>query len=252
MNAEGAAAPTVRQQTLVREALPVIERAAKDVARRFGHGTSPRELYAVGMFALYRVAAEFEDKVSHDFNDHAYRRARTAMREALRVETRHARRVRAAYDGADMFLAYLRDDTYNVLEHDEEESRRRLEESADALLAATFAALAAEQQRLDVEDPAAAEAEHRDAYEALAQAMQRIPAWAERLLRLLFFERQTLVEAAVTLSVSYATVRRHRDEALAFLRDELHKLGVDRVPPLRDGPANDGDDVWPYAEGGEP
>jgi hypothetical protein len=40
-----------------------------------------------------------------------------------------------------------------------------------------------------------------------------------------------------------------------LLRDELHRLGVDRVPPLRDRPANDGGDVWPYAayaEGGDP
>ena len=165
--------PTTLQQTRVKYALPVVARAAAHVMRRYPGRGKPQELYAVGTFALYRLAREFRDEMSHDFADIAYRRVRDAMRDSLRLERKQDRRRRAAEKGADLFLAYLRDDEYNVLYHDDADAGRRLGEAADALLAATFAAVVGEQMALQAEDPAAIEEEYRRAIEALGAAVHK-------------------------------------------------------------------------------
>lgn len=230
----GGAPPTVRQQTLVKYALPVVGRAADDTMRRYPGRGKPQELYAVGTFALYRIAREFRDEMSHDFADHAYRRVRNAMRDALKIESKHDRRRRAARKSGDLFLAFLRDDEYNVLEHDDDDATRRLEDAADALLAATFAGIVEEQLALQSEDPAADDEEYRGAIEALGTAVRALPEQQAETLKLVYRDGQTLEEAGKILGISYATVRRRHADALVTLREELGKLGVNRAPPSLD------------------
>jgi RNA polymerase sigma factor (sigma-70 family) len=225
-------APSVREQTRVKYALHVVERAASQLARRFPGRIKARELYAIGTFALYRAAREFRDEHSHDFADYAYRRVRCAMLDELRLETKQERRRRAAYKGADLFLATYRDDEFNVFLHDDDaEVGRRLQECADDLLAATFAAMVEEAQRADAEDPVDASEEHRRAHEALAGALRVLTEEQREILALVYREQKTLDEAAAALGLTYITTRRRHAGALAALREELRRLGVDRAPP---------------------
>ena len=144
--------PTTVEQTRVRYALHVVERAASQIARRFPGRARARELYAIGTFALYRAARDFRDELSHDFADYAYRRVRWAMLDELRALSKHERRARAAWKGGDLFLATYRDDDFNIFKHDtDEEVSRRLQSCVDDLLAATFAAMVEESQRIDAE-----------------------------------------------------------------------------------------------------
>jgi RNA polymerase sigma factor for flagellar operon FliA len=224
------AAPSVREQTLVRAALHVVERAAGELEKAFPGRVRAPELLAVGTFALYRAASAFDEELSHDFRDYAYHRTRFAMLDALRLETKNDRRLRAAMKASDLFLATYRNDEVSVFD-DDETVKDLVSEGAEALLAATFAAMVEEQQRIDEEDPVAEVEEHRVACEALEVAMGALTEEQRRLLTIVYRELRTLEDATGVLGLSYATVRRRHADALARLRDELGKLGVDRAPP---------------------
>ena len=236
-----AGSPSAREQTLVKYGLFVVERAASKLARRFPGRVRARELYAVGTFALYRAARDFRDEHNHDFADYAYRRVRGAMLDELRLVSRQERRLRAAVKGGDLFLSTYRDDEYDMLVHDDEDAARRLQEGVDSLLAATFAAMVEETQRIDDEDPLEAEEEYRRAQEALAIALRAVTDEQRAVLALVYRDQSTLDEAARVLGLTYITIRRRHADALERLRAELGKLGVDRAPPIVD-PANDS--VW--------
>ena len=175
MNAAAEPPTDVRQQTLVSSALGQVERAARHVVRRYGSALRPKELYAVGTFALYRAARGYREEMNDDFQDFAYRRVRDAMRDEVRRECKHHRRMRAAERAGDELLANLRNDEYNVFDHDDEDAERFLQEHADDLLTAAFAGIAEEMQREVAPDTLAAEEEHRRAYEALAEALAAAP-----------------------------------------------------------------------------
>jgi RNA polymerase sigma factor (sigma-70 family) len=225
------AAPTVLEQTRVREALHVVERAAGELARAFPGRVRAPELLAVGTFALYRAARVFEEELSHDFRDYAYHRVRFAMIDSLRLETKQERRLRAAMKGADLFLATYRNDEINVFEDDDDAVTARVAEGADALLAATFAAMVEEQQRIDEEDPVAEVEEHRVAREALATALHALDDEQRQVLALVYREGRTVEDIADTMGLSDRTIQRRHANALKRLREELGKLGVDRAPP---------------------
>ena len=48
-----------------------VERAARHVVRRYGAALRPKELYAVGTFALYRAARDWREEMNDDFLDYA-------------------------------------------------------------------------------------------------------------------------------------------------------------------------------------
>jgi RNA polymerase sigma factor (sigma-70 family) len=225
------APPTVREQTRVRAALQVVERAAGELAQAFPGRVRAPELLAVGTFALYRAAHAFKEELSHDFRDYAYHRVRFAMIDSLRLETKHERRLRAAMKGADLFLSTYRNDEINVFDDDDDDVTARVTEGADALLAATFAAMVEEQQRIDEEDPVADVEEHRVAHEALATAMRNLDDEERQVLGLVYREGRTVEDIAETMGLSVRTIQRRHANALKNLREELGKLGIDRAPP---------------------
>jgi len=229
----------VRQQTLVKFAVGQVERAARDVVRRYGPALKPRELYAVGTFALYRAARDWREEMNDDFQDFAYRRIRTAMRDDSRKEGKHHRRMRAAQEAGDEFLANLRNDVYNPFDHNDDDAERFLQEHADDLLTATFVGLAEEMQS-EAEAGPEGEDEHRHTYEALAVAMRRLPTGSAHLLRRLYRDRAKVDDLASELGVAYRTVQNRHYAALAALREHLVALGVDRAPRLRPGEVGEG------------
>lgn len=227
--------PSALERTRVKHALHVVEREATKLELRFPGRADARALYAVGTFALYRAARRFRDELSRDFVDYARRCVRGAMLDSLRLEKKEERRKRAAVKGADLYLATYRDDELNIFLHDEDtEVGRRFQECADDLLAATFAAMAEEMRRSDEEDPVADEEESRRALTALASAMDALTVEQREILTLVYRRQKTLDDAAQALELTYITTRRRHAEALARLREELEKLGVDRAPPIVD------------------
>lgn len=228
----GTEPPSAREQALVRRALPMVERAAKRVSREFYGRVKPRELYAVGTFALYRTAKKFTDDMSHDFADYAYRRVRDAMLAAVRAELFHERIRRAAIRSADDLLATYRDDAWNPAEHDETDARRGLRSFFEELLAASFAGAIEEARRIHEETPTEVDAEYRQAMDVLAAALQKLSDEELKIVALVFREGRTLEDASEALGLSERTTRRRRATALACLRAELAKHGVERAPPL--------------------
>src|SRR5262249_8788011 len=107
------APPTPREQALVRRALHVVDRCATNVSRTFHGLAKPRELQAVGTFALYRAARTYRDELKVEFVDYAFRRVRDAMLKAVRAETFQARIRRAAIRSADALAAQTGVDTWN-------------------------------------------------------------------------------------------------------------------------------------------
>jgi RNA polymerase sigma factor for flagellar operon FliA len=227
----GSDSPSAREQALVRRALPMVRRAAKRVSRDFYGRVKPRELYAVGTFALYRAAKKFTDDMSHDFADHAYRRVRDAMLAAVRVELFHERVRRAAIRSADDLCATYRDDAWNPAEHDEADARRGVRQFFDELLAATFTGAIEEARRVHEETPAEVDAEYKHAMDVLAAALQKLSDEELQIVALVFREGRTLEEAGEALGLSERTARRRRATALARLREELAAHGVERAPP---------------------
>lgn len=214
--------PTTVEQTRVRYALHVVERAASQIARRFPGRARARELYAIGTFALYRAARDFRDELSHDFADYAYRRVRWAMLDELRALSKHERRARAAWKGGDLFLATYRDDDFNIFKHDtDEEVSRRLQSCVDDLLAATFAAMVEESQRIDAE----AEDARRSAG-ALTAAMTTLTDEQREIVGLVYRDEYTLDGAAKLLGLTYITARRRHADALSRLREALQGAGT--------------------------
>jgi RNA polymerase sigma factor (sigma-70 family) len=225
----------------------MVERAAARVSRDFHRLVKPRELFALGTFGLYRAARKYAEKmsenpaeaISHDFADYAYRRVRDAMLASVRAELFQEKIRRAAIRSADDLCATYRDDTYNPMEHDEADARRGVRRFFDELLAATFTGAVEEALRINRETPSEVDGEYRHAMDTLAVALRKLSDEELKLIALVYREGTTLEEASEALGLSERTGRRRRAGALACLRDELHKHGVDRAPPLPKGTHTD-------------
>lgn len=231
--------PTAREQLLVRRAMPMVDRVATQVSRMFHGRVKPKELWALGTFGLYRAARTYRDEMSHDFADYAFRRVRDAMLAAVNVELFHERVRRAAIRGADDLAAHYRDDTWNPVEHDEADARRGLRRFFEELLAATFTAAVEEAKRAAEASPSDLDAAYRHAMDALAASLRALSDEELKLVTMVYREQRTIEEAGVLLEVSYATARRTHAKALAVLREELGKAGVDAAPTTIDAEARD-------------
>lgn len=231
------APPGEREQKLVQQAMHVVAECAADLAPRWSRFVStPEELYAVGTFALYRVAHQFRDEVNPDFVDLARRRVRGAMRDSLRLQALRDRQERAVANAADQFLGEHRDRGFNVLVHHEEEAEKRLDPFLQRVLAATFAAGIDEVLKYKGEDAAAVHQEYAQAITALRRALPRLERAEVQVILLVYSKGHTLDEVCETLGIGYNTARRRHESALDRLFQLLVSLGVDRAPPPLDLP----------------
>lgn len=232
--------PGEREQRLVQQAIHVVAECAGELAPRWSRFiTKPEELYAIGTFALYRLAHELRDEVSEvnrDFVALARRRVRGAMRDSLRLEAFHDRLARAVENAADRLLADLRDDGFNVLEHHEEDAEKRMEPFLKRVLAATFAAGVDEVLKYKGEDAAAVREEYAHAIESLRRTLPKLERDEVQVVLLVYSNGKTLDEASKILGIGYNTARRRHERALDRLQKYLLLLGVTRAPPPIDIP----------------
>ncbi|APR86227.1 RNA polymerase sigma factor for flagellar operon [Minicystis rosea] len=224
---------TIRQHTLVREALHVVERAAKRVAKRFRRFFQPEDLLGIGTIELYKAVQDFKPEYNTDFADYAYWRVRCAMVKGVGEEI-YQERIRRAVDiASDQFWAYLTDREYDASKHDDEEARRRFRTIANGMLAAAFISGVEEARRSTPESESAERQEYEVAIQALRAALRQMSDADHRLLVLLYRELKNMKEAAEDLGVSHSTVKRRHAAAIERLRDHLLAHGVDQVPRPR-------------------
>lgn len=224
---------TIRQHTLVRDALHVVERAARRVAKRFQRFFKPEDLLGVGTIELYKAVQDFKPEYNTDFADYAYWRVRCAMVKAVGEEI-YQERIRRAVDiASDQFWAYLTDREYDASKHDDEEARRRFRTIANGMLAAAFMAGVEEAQRSTPESESAERQEYEVAIQALRAVLQKMSDADHRLLVLLYRELKSMKEAAEELGVSHSTIKRRHAAAVERLRDQLLAHGVTQAPRPR-------------------
>ena len=224
---------TVRQHTLVRSALHVVERAAGQVAKRFDRFVKAEDLLAVGTFELYEAARAFDESYNHTFADYAIRRVRCAMIKAVDVEMFHDRVRRSVDIATDTFWAYLTDREYDASKHDEHDARRRLQSIANGMLGAAFTAGVEEAQRSTTETEAAEQEEYHVAVSALRAALALLSDPERRILAALYRDLMDSREASTAMSIPYSSFRRRHAAALERLRKELMAQGVKRAPRPR-------------------
>lgn len=242
------AAPSERQQQLVREALHVVERCAKDLAARWSRFIQrPEELHAIGTLELYRVAHDFRDEMNPDFIDLARRRVYGAMLDTLRIENRHDRLRRALELANDRHLAEYDDTELNVLVHHEEEAEKRTEPFLQRVLAAVFAAGIDEVLKHKGEDAAAVREEYASAIASLRKVLPKLPRDEAQVILLVYSSGKTIDVASTILGITYISARRRHERGLDRLHVLLMAFGVTRAPPSMDVPgvgpalaANDG------------
>jgi RNA polymerase sigma factor (sigma-70 family) len=223
---------TVYQHTLIRHALHVVPRAAKQVARRFHRFVNKEEeLYAVGTFELYRLARIFDPDYSHDFAVYAFYGVRRAMAKSLCDGEVFQERVKRCVDIAtDQLLAYLTDREYDASKHDDLEARRRFRAIANGMMGAAFMSGVEEAQRRNPEAETAERQEYEIAIRALRAALQKLSDADHRLLVLVYRELKDLKEASAELGIPYGTIRRRHAGALERLCKELRAQGVTQAP----------------------
>jgi RNA polymerase sigma factor (sigma-70 family) len=231
---------TVAQETRLRSALPLIERAARSVAGRFHRFVEPRDLHAVGTIELHRAVRAYVPGLADDFENYAFHAMRWAMRRSVEEE-RYQDCIRRAVDiAADQHWAYVTDHAYDASRHDEGEARRRYRAIANGSLAATFMAGIEEAQRVTPETETADREEYEVAAHALETALEELPDEDHALLVLLYRELCTTEEASVALQASMSKVKRHRAEALERLQARLGEQGVTQAPAPRAAPVEGG------------
>lgn len=241
-------APSAVEQQRVREALHVVHECARQIAPRWSRFVAdPRELIAIGTFALYRAAHAYHAEVKNEFEHFARGRVRSAMLDHLRAEAFHDRLQRAVENAADRHLSEYHDDELNVLIHHEEHAEARISPFLKRVLAATFAAGIDEAIRYDGEDAVAVREEYARAIDALREALRRLERDEIDVILLVYSKRMTLDEASRELGIGYNTARRRHVRALDRLHKFLDVLGVERAPLPLDLPgvgaalaANDG------------
>jgi RNA polymerase sigma factor (sigma-70 family) len=227
---------TVQQHLRLRTARHIVERAAKQVARRSSRFLEEGDLLSIGTIALYAAVCEFNDAYSHSFVDYAEHYVRGAMLKAVEAESFQDRVRRAVDIAAEHYWAYLTDREYNAAKHDDREARRRFRAIANGMLSAAFMAGVEEAERATPETDRAARQEYEVAIQVLRAGLDLFPEPEHKLLVLLYRERRDLKEASALLGVAYSTIRRRHAAALERLRKHLVSEGVKRAPPPLDLP----------------
>ncbi len=226
---------TPKQQGLVTFACEkgVVRARAALHARRYVGLISRDECEALGNGGLTDAARTYRAELGL-FEDFARRRVDGAILDGVRAEAPHARASRAAHRAAASLLQLYRDD-FNAVVHDKEELTRRLEKLSDDVLSAAFLGMAEEVRRgAGGEEDLIQREEYARALAALTAAAKALPTMQQRILVLVYQDGRAMLDLPETLGVSYNTVRRHHEAALAGLRKRMIAMGVMRAPAPRD------------------
>jgi RNA polymerase sigma factor for flagellar operon FliA len=208
---------------LVSDGLPLLERHARQLHRRYGDLVERDELMSHGYLGLRHAAERFDPSDPSrgvPFLRYAWYRIdgemmsaiqkRMALAAAARDAGRHA--VTALDDGAD------------VLHDDDRRHRRRLHGYCHAVLAAMLAGVVGEATIRATHLGIAREIE--PAVEALRQALATLEPNLRNVVERHYLEGESLRAVAKVMGVSYATVRRRHNAALEALGEALGSSGT--------------------------
>jgi RNA polymerase sigma factor (sigma-70 family) len=214
----------------------VVAPCAKRLARKFprliraGGLLTPEDLHSIGQEALLRAARAYDAKKARDFVTYAKHVVRYRMLDAIDHLLFEERVKRAAERAEANYGAFFADDDYNVMKHDEAETRRRYRAFASGLFTAMFTAAVEEAEQCLAE----AEEEVRRAYlsalDALRRAMSCFTEADRRLLFLVYRDGLLLDDAAARLGIGYSTARAHHTRVLKVLHELLVAQGIVRAP----------------------
>ncbi len=223
-----------REQKLARRAIEagVLQARALHWEKRYrGFVDAGGKLVSRGNAALPGIVEEYdEDDALGGFEDYCRRRLDFAMLHGgIRVEARHLRIDRAAQRAAADLLALRRTMAGAPGDEPGATPRENARALARAVAAATFVAMTEEAQRAGEEDMIARE-EFATAMAVVAATVTALPKPQRRLLVLLYHEGQTLIEARAALGYHYNTVLGWHAKALAEIRRQLEKRGIEHAP----------------------
>jgi RNA polymerase sigma factor (sigma-70 family) len=232
---------TKKQQALVALAYQagLVEKRAALHARRYLGLITLDECVRLGSLGLTEAARTYRDELGL-FTDFARRRVDGAILDGVRAEAPHARASRAAHRAAASLLGLYRDD-FNAIGHDKAELERRFEKMSDDVLTAAFLGAVEDAKRGpggegegEGEESVILREEHARALAMLDAAMAKLPSMQRQILAHVYRDQRTMTELPEVLGISYVTVRRHHEAALAGLRKRLEAMGVMRSPTPRD------------------
>jgi len=109
----------------------------------------------------------------------------------------------------------------------------RVRNVAEAVAAATFAAMTEEALRGGEQDMIARE-EYATAHEVMKAVLVALPAPLRKLMVLVYHQQRTLTDSAKELDVHFSTVERWHLKVLAEIRKQLEKHAITH-PPERGG-----------------
>jgi len=225
---------TANQRELVERSMPVVDKVARILARRYATLVGYDDMLAMGREGLVQAARAYDPALGVPFSTFSTYRVQGAILDGIRKEATRAREARiAAHLAASEFLAVQVDDT-NVMTDTEEAQRERLDAFAADTAAAMFAGLVGAESRRAAgggEEAAATRQQRTRALSALERASSELSERDRKLIDLHYMQGLELKEVAGRLGVSYASVRRYHSTVVQRLAARLRTLGVHQAPP---------------------
>ncbi|MGA2498586.1 MAG: sigma-70 family RNA polymerase sigma factor [Tepidisphaeraceae bacterium] len=194
---------------------------ARGIAQKLPAQVDFEELVAFGQVGLVEAATKFKVGQGASFATYAYYRVRGAIFDGLRKMAglpplvRHkVSRMNAADDIVRTTVASA------GLDHDPEFLASQFSDTVTRLGAVFLLSQAAEKSALDTVDTRtpANDAEDQDLVRRLSQALETLPAEEMRIVRLYYFEQQSMAQCAAALGVDKSTVSRTHAKAIETLR----------------------------------
>ena len=222
---------TPEQQRLVTEGLPLVERLAATVARRYHDLISVEELLGPGTIALCEAARVYRRERHPQFTQYAQHHVHGRLCDAVR--TAHFS-LRARVENG-MERAYSRMLSHQVLEGNLfsaplEELDAGADSGCDDVLAATFVAAALEAEGSSPEEQLLELEARQLTRETVVEGLDTLYTHERQVVELVYERRLTLDEVAEEVRVpSDCAQRRHRS-GLRKLRKFLVARGVTRSP----------------------
>lgn len=206
----------------INDGLPLLNRHARQLHRRYRDIIELEELVSHGYVGLRQAAESFDASRGVPFLRYAWYRVDGEMRRAVQQQVRAAMRAREAGRQAVTLLG----DDADVLHDDDQRHRRRLTEYCDAVFAAMLAGAVGQASGAvgGGYEHAAEDLDLREATSYLTQALESVDAEEAAIVRRHYYEGEQLRAIAADLGMSYATARRRHQSALTSVGQALRKL----------------------------
>jgi RNA polymerase sigma factor (sigma-70 family) len=215
---------TPTQEKLCQDGLPMVEKCAREIARRFHPLVEPCELLAAGAIALRQSAACYTSDLHASFPVYARHHIRGRMIDAVRSEhfSLRARVERSMERAYEIFESYHPVDG-DLFADDDQKLLEGARKGCDELLGAVFLAGVREEmsQTATAEDELSLREEERALKADLERAKRDLPTAQRTALQLVYEQGMTIEEAAREMRVHRNTVQRYLTRAVQSLKAAL-------------------------------